>query len=107
MKNNPKCVSKYAIFFTNSFLFANMDFNWAIYNYIVLLSREYKSNRLFADSHDINERTFRVIESAWKKEEDYQISLPTIYKICQARNMTIVEFFIEVERNKNVIPKIK
>jgi|TARA_R100000306_G_C4364345_1_gene136861 hypothetical protein len=84
-----------------------MDFNWAIYNYIVLLSREYKSNRLFADSHDINERTFRVIESAWKKEEDYQISLPTIYKICQARNMTIVEFFIEVERNKNVIPKIK
>ena len=91
------------MFFHNRFLFVYMDYNWAIYNYIVLLSKDYKSNRLFADTHNIEEKTFRDIESAWKKEKEYQISLPTIYRICQAKNMTIYKFFSEVERTKDSV----
>ncbi len=80
-----------------------MNYNWAIYKYIVFLSKDYKSNRLFADTHNIDEGTFRDIENAWRNNEDYQISLPTIYRICQAKNISIYKFFSEVERVKDLV----
>tara|TARA_R110000851_G_scaffold310283_2_gene470016 strand:- start:11927 stop:12187 length:261 start_codon:yes stop_codon:yes gene_type:complete len=79
-----------------------MEENWAIYNYIVLIANDYKSGRDFADSHNLDEGTFRNILEAWKKEKVYQISLTTIYKICRNRNLNIFQFFGEVERHKDI-----
>ncbi|WP_418637786.1 hypothetical protein [Winogradskyella sp.] len=80
-----------------------MDENWAIYNYIVLIASDYRSGRDFADSHNLDEGTFRNILEAWKKEKAYQITLSTIYKICRNRNMNIFQFFHDVEKNKDII----
>jgi hypothetical protein len=93
---------KSAIFFQSSFLFVGMEENWAIYNYIILIASDYKSGRDFADSHNLDEGTFRNILEAWEKKKNYQISLSTIYKICRNRNMNIYQFFREVEKNKNI-----
>lgn len=92
-----------AIIFLSSYLFVYMDENWAIYNYIILIANDYKSNRDFADSHSMDEGTFRNILEAWEKKKDYQVSLTTIYKICHNRNMNVFQFFREVEKNKSVI----
>ena len=71
-----------------------MDYNKAIYNYIEYLWKASKlSKRRFSINHNIEESTLRDI----LKKKDYQISLPTIYKICESRNISLSKFFIEVE----------
>ncbi|TGD58258.1 helix-turn-helix domain-containing protein [Flavobacterium humi] len=48
-----------------------------------------KSQRSFALDHGIDEKTVRSI----KNDENYKISLDTIIKICEARNIRLSEFF--------------
>lgn len=48
-----------------------------------------KSQRSFALDHGIDEKTVRSI----KNDENYKISLETIIKICEARNIKLSEFF--------------
>ncbi|WP_442787880.1 helix-turn-helix domain-containing protein [Flavobacterium suncheonense] len=48
-----------------------------------------KSQRSFALDHGIDEKTVRSI----KNDETYKISLETIIKICEARNLKLSEFF--------------
>ncbi|MBC9796796.1 helix-turn-helix domain-containing protein [Sinomicrobium weinanense] len=73
-----------------------MDYNKAIYSYI---EKAWKnsglSKRKFATEYNIEERTLRDI---LKKDSSYQISLPTIYKICEARNIKVSEFFANIEK---------
>ncbi|MCG2611827.1 helix-turn-helix transcriptional regulator [Flavobacterium sp. SM15] len=52
-----------------------------------------KSQRSFALDHGIDEKTVRSI----KNDENYKISLETIIKICEARNIKLSEFFKIVE----------
>ncbi|MGX7668872.1 helix-turn-helix domain-containing protein [Flavobacterium pedocola] len=48
-----------------------------------------KSQRSFALDHGIDEKTVRSI----KNDENYKISLETIIKICEARNIKLSDFF--------------
>ncbi|SHJ18353.1 helix-turn-helix domain-containing protein [Flavobacterium terrae] len=52
-----------------------------------------KSQRSFALDHGIDEKTVRSI----KNDETYKISLETIIKICEARNLKLSEFFKIIE----------
>ena len=47
------------------------------------------NNSLFAKEHFIEEKTVRRI----KDDEDYQIALRTIMRICEAKNLKLYEFF--------------
>jgi len=47
------------------------------------------NNSLFAKEHSIDEKTVRRI----KDDNDYQIALITIMRICEARNLKLYEFF--------------
>lgn len=47
------------------------------------------NNSLFAKEHFIDEKTVRRI----KDDNDYQIALITIMRICEARNLKLYEFF--------------
>ncbi len=47
------------------------------------------NNSLFAKEHFIDEKTVRRI----RDDEDYQIALITIMRICEARNLRLYEFF--------------
>lgn len=47
------------------------------------------NNSLFATEHNIDEKTVRRI----KEDETYQISLVTIMRICEAKNLKLHEFF--------------
>lgn len=47
------------------------------------------SQNSFATEHGIDEKTVRRI----KYDKDYQISLITIQKICEARELKLSEFF--------------
>lgn len=47
------------------------------------------NNSLFATEHNIDEKTVRRI----KEDELYQISLVTIMRICEAKNLKLHEFF--------------
>ncbi|WP_413513617.1 helix-turn-helix domain-containing protein [Myroides odoratus] len=49
---------------------------------------EYSNNSLFARKHNIDEKTVRMI----KEDEAYSISLNTVIKICEARNISLQEF---------------
>lgn len=51
-----------------------------------------ESQNSFATEHSIDEKTVRRI----KYDKDYQISLVTIMKICEARNIKLSDFFNEV-----------
>ncbi|MBS9766013.1 MAG: transcriptional regulator [Flavobacteriaceae bacterium] len=51
-----------------------------------------KSNRSFALDHNIDEKTVRKI----LKEEGYIIPLDTLYRICEAREIKLEDFFREV-----------
>lgn len=68
-----------------------------IYNKICdFISKEWigkgeKSIRQFATSHDIDEKTARRIKN-WKSN-NYRITLYTLEKICQSREITLEEFF--------------
>lgn len=71
-----------------------MKYNKDIYGYInYLWEKSRLSKRKFAINHNIEESTLRDII----KGGNYQISLPTIYKICESRDIKLSEFFIEVE----------
>ncbi len=79
-----------------------MDYNKTIYNYLEYLWKSSElSKRKFSINHNIEESTLRDI----LKKENYQISLPTIYKICESRNITPSEFFIEVEKFSKTKPR--
>ncbi len=47
------------------------------------------NNSLFARNHYIEEKTVRRI----RDDENYNISLNTIVRICEARNLKLSEFF--------------
>jgi hypothetical protein len=47
------------------------------------------NNSLFAKEHFIDEKTVRRI----RDDKDYQITLLTIMRICEARNLKLYEFF--------------
>lgn len=47
------------------------------------------NNSKFAVDHDIDEKTVRRI----KDDQNYQIALLTIMRICHARNLTLASFF--------------
>ena len=47
------------------------------------------NNNKFAKDHFIEEKTVRSI----RDNEDYQISLITIMRICEAKNLKLSEFF--------------
>ncbi|MFV0151835.1 hypothetical protein [Empedobacter sp. ULE_I140] len=48
-----------------------------------------QSNLSFATSHGIDEKTVRLI----KEDGNYNISLKTILRICEAREIKLYEFF--------------
>lgn len=50
-----------------------------------------KSNRLFANEHDIDEKTARQIKDIDKKK--YAITIETLEKICTAKDISLKEFF--------------
>ncbi|WP_330441498.1 helix-turn-helix domain-containing protein [Flavobacterium sp. C4GT6] len=50
------------------------------------------SQNSFATEHGIDEKTVRRI----KYDEEYQISLVTIMKICEAREIKLSDFFKQV-----------
>lgn len=50
---------------------------------------EAKSLNSFATEHSIDEKTVRRI----KNDPEYMISLETITKICEARNLKLSEFY--------------
>ncbi len=47
------------------------------------------NNNLFAKEHFIDEKTVRRI----REDDEYQISLITIMRICEAKNFKLNEFF--------------
>jgi hypothetical protein len=52
-----------------------------------------ENNSAFADEHNINEKTVRLI----KERKSYRTSIDTIINICEAENMNLSQFFKEVE----------
>ncbi|MEH6658134.1 transcriptional regulator [Leeuwenhoekiella marinoflava] len=72
-----------------------MEYNEAIYSFIKKLFLESGlSKRKFAKDHYIEDSTLRDILS----KEDYQISLVTIYRICEGENLNPADFFKKVEQ---------
>lgn len=49
----------------------------------------FDNNNLFAREHFIDEKTVRRI----KEDDEYNISLITIIRICEAKNLKLSEFF--------------
>lgn len=79
-----------------------MDYNKDIYGFISFLWKESNlSKRKFAINHNIEESTLRDII----KGDNYQISLPTIYRICESRHISLFDFFKEVEKWKKGIKR--
>ncbi len=70
-----------------------MDINKKVCNYI---SKKWisvsKSNRNFALDHNIDEKTVRKI----RQENGYIIPLLTLHRICEAREISLENFFKEV-----------
>jgi DNA-binding Xre family transcriptional regulator len=50
------------------------------------------NNSKFANENNIDEKTVRLI----REDENYQISLITIQKICEAKELKLYEFFKKV-----------
>jgi DNA-binding Xre family transcriptional regulator len=79
----------------NVLLFVFMtDINNLICSYItkewlIPWLKENKSQISFAKDHRIEESTIRKIKS----EENYRIPVETLYKICEARKISLSEFF--------------
>lgn len=55
---------------------------------------EAKSNRRFADEHNIDEKTVRKILDP----EGYRMPIETLEKICEAREIKISDFFKLIEK---------
>ena len=53
-----------------------------------------KSQRAFADHHNIEESIVRKI----KTSKNYRIPVETLYKICESRNITLSEFFQLIDK---------
>ncbi|MDN3692440.1 helix-turn-helix transcriptional regulator [Chryseobacterium tructae] len=51
--------------------------------------QEGKSQNSFAKSHGVEESTIRKIKS----EETYRIPVETLFKICEARKISLSDFF--------------
>lgn len=70
-----------------------MDINKKVCNFIAKewVSKS-KSNRNFALDHNIDEKTVRKI----LQSEGYRIPLKTLSKICEAREVSLADFFKEV-----------
>ena len=51
-----------------------------------------ENNSKFANENNIDEKTVRLI----REDENYQISLITIQKICEAKELKLYEFFKKV-----------
>ena len=49
----------------------------------------FNNNNLFAKEHFIDEKTVRRI----KEDDEYQIRVITIMRICEAKNLKLSEFF--------------
>lgn len=58
--------------------------------------KSYSSTRMFARDHDIDEKTARQIRDIDIK--DYQISLKTLERICQSKELKLSEFFTLIKR---------
>lgn len=72
-----------------------MDYNNAIYKYVeYLFKKSGSSKRKFAKDHFMEDSTVRDILN----KGDYQISLITIFRICEGENTTPSAFFKEVEK---------
>lgn len=54
--------------------------------------KSYKSQRAFADDHNIDESTVRKIKKAVINGENYNIPVVTLNKICEARSIKLSEF---------------
>jgi DNA-binding Xre family transcriptional regulator len=67
-----------------------MDIDQRICSYIISewISQS-KSNRSFAIDHNIDEKTVRKII----KNDGYSIPVNTLHKICDAREISLAEFF--------------
>lgn len=78
-----------------------MEYNLAIYKYVeYLYKKSGLSKRRFAKNHFIEDSTLRDILN----KGDYQVSLITIYRICEGENITPCEFFQSVEK---MFPEVK
>lgn len=74
--------------------------NYLICNYIYKNWIEAsKSQRSFALDHNIEESIVRKIKNTALKnvETDYNIPVNTLNKICEARNVTLSDFFKMIE----------
>jgi hypothetical protein len=52
-----------------------------------------KSQRAFAIEHNIEESMVRKIKAAALEGKNYDIPVVTLEKICEGRNLRLVEFF--------------
>ena len=70
------------------------DLSRQICNYIATewISKA-KSNRAFAIEHNVDEKTVRRFVG----DEDYEIGLETLGKICESRNLRLSDFFKMIE----------
>ncbi|AZJ36397.1 transcriptional regulator [Tenacibaculum singaporense] len=72
------------------------DINKIICNYISLhWMSKYKSVRAFALDHYIDEKTARKI----KRKEGYRIPVSTLKKMCDAKEISLSNFFSIVEKD--------
>lgn len=54
----------------------------------------HKSQRAFADHHNIEESIVRKI----KGSKEYRIPVETLYKICESRNISLSDFFKLIDK---------
>ena len=57
-----------------------------------------KSQRSFAIEHNIEESVVRKIKKVALGEEDYNIPVITLQRICEAKDITLEEFFRLIKR---------
>lgn len=72
-----------------------MDINKRVCNFIAdKWIKDSKSNRSFALDHNIDEKTVRKI----LQPDGYRIPLKTLYKICEAKEISLSDFFSMFEK---------
>lgn len=72
-----------------------MDINKKVCNFIANeWIRESKSNRGFALDHNIDEKTVRKL----LKPDGYRIPVKTLFKICEAKEISLMKFFSMLEK---------
>ncbi|WP_299123345.1 helix-turn-helix domain-containing protein [uncultured Tenacibaculum sp.] len=71
-----------------------MDINKKVCNFIAKeWVSESKSNRNFALDHNIDEKTVRKL----LQSDGYRIPLKTLSKICEAREVSLEDFFKQIK----------